>query len=314
MKKIIIICSFVFGLSPFFVSAAASTNPNAGMKAPLKPTSAIEKRDNKSAIGTMSSTTHATSSSEMRSQKIDAHANTLVGHADNEIRQRVNSLNQLAQRLHGMRNISTTTRTSLTTEIQTEISLLNALQTKIHAEASSTTSTASSTPLAQDIASITASYRIYALIIPQVTILADADKAITLANSLTTLATKLQTRIAAAQTAGKDITKLTAALTDLNAKLADAKVQAQAAITAVANLVPDNGNATIAASNKAALTAGRKAIAAATTDLRAAQMDARTNIEGLGKLEAKGADSKKGENGKTPKGTASSTASTTVAH
>ena len=77
------------------------------------------------------------------------------------------------------------------------------------------------------------------------------------------------------------MTALQTALTDYNTKVVDATTQAQTAVSRVASLTPDNGDTTIAASNKAALQAARADLKVATSDLKAARADVDTITKGL---------------------------------
>lgn len=100
----------------------------------------------------------------------------------------------------------------------------------------------------------------------------------------TTISAKLQTRINADQSAGKNTTTLQASLADLNAKIADANVQAGIAVNGILSLTPDQGNKTVLASNTAALKAARAKVKIATEDLQAARQDARVIIQNLDTL------------------------------
>ena len=84
-----------------------------------------------------------------------------------------------------------------------------------------------------------------------------ANRVTTITGLMTTLATNIQTRITADQTAGKDVSALKTALTDMQAKITDANSQATSAQSGVTALVPDEGNKTAAASNHTALVAGQ---------------------------------------------------------
>ncbi len=100
---------------------------------------------------------------------------------------------------------------------------------------------------------------------------------------MTTLSGKLQARITA--TTG-DTSALSASLSDMNAKTGDASVQANAAISEVATLTPDNGDQSVAASNEAALKDARAKIEAGMKDLQAARQDAGMIVKGLKTLNA----------------------------
>ena len=121
----------------------------------------------------------------------------------------------------------------------------------------------------------------FALVLPQGRIAAAADREVTLVSMMSTLGAKLQARVQAAGQGGNDVTALTAALTDTASKLQDAQTQAEAAVSVSAALTPDNGNATVMASNTAALKAARGDIKTAQTDLVAARKDITAIVVGL---------------------------------
>ena len=173
-----------------------------------------------------------------------------------------------------MANVSDSEKSAIATQVQTQISNLTTLKAKIDADTDVATARA-------DEKMITGNYRIYALIIPQGYIVASSDRISTLVSLMTSLQAKLQTRVTALSTSGKDTTALQAALTDITAKTNDATTQAQAAQTKVSLLAPDEGNVSVAASNKAALLAARADIKVAMTDLQAARKDISTITSGL---------------------------------
>ncbi len=195
--------------------------------------------------------------------------------ADQEITRRINALTELETRINAMKKLSADEKSSLSAEIQAQITLLNGLQAKIVADANSTSS------LKADIKSITDAYRIFSLVIPQGRIQATTDRILAIGDIMTTLAGQLQTKISAAQTAGKDMSAAVSALAEMNAKVADASVQAQAAVTETSGLKPDNGDKTIEASNKAALKDARAKTKVAEQDLVTARMDAGKIVKAL---------------------------------
>jgi hypothetical protein len=191
--------------------------------------------------------------------------------AANEISSRIDALNKLISRIDGMTKLSDSEKTSLSADLQAEIGNLSSLETSINAETGTTT-------LKSDIQSITKAYRIYALVLPQGTIAAAADRINTLIASLTTIGTKLQTRISASASTTADVY---AAFTDFNAKLSDASTQTSAAVSEVSALKPDNGDQSIQKSNLAALKDARAKIVAATHDLNDARKDAGVIVKDL---------------------------------
>ena len=204
----------------------------------------------------------------------------VISQSDSAISARITALNNLSARVSGLKNVSDTEKTTISNEIQNNISGLTTLKAKIDADTDITVAQT-------DAKSILGAYRIYALVIPQGYIAASGDRINTIVGMMTTISTKLQARITADSTAGKNVTSLQASLTDLNAKLADATTQAADAQSGVASLVPDQGDKTQMQANTAALKAARANIKTATGDLQAARKDAQDILKGLKSLNVK---------------------------
>ena len=217
---------------------------------------------------------HAQTVSASVSVKDSQNASKIIARSDAAITDRINKLNDLSNRVAGAKNISATVKANIAATIQTNISGLTALKAKIDADTDMTT-------LRADAKTITGDYRVYALVAPQSSIIAAADRVDTITGMMTTIGTKLQTRITAAQSAGHDTSALQASLSDLNAKIADANTQAASATSGVSSLVPDEGNQTQLQSNTAALKAARADLQTATSDLKTARQDAQSIITGL---------------------------------
>jgi len=198
----------------------------------------------------------------------------VISRSDTAISTRIDALNKLSTRVGQMKNISASEVSSISTEVQTEINNLTTLKSKIDADTDITTARA-------DAKKITNDYRIYALVIPQTSIIASSDRITTLVGMINAIQTKLQARVTTAQNTGKDVTALTAALTDMTAKLNDATSQANTAQSGVVSLTPDQGNTTTASANKAALLSARTNIKTATADLKAARQDINTITQEL---------------------------------
>jgi hypothetical protein len=214
-----------------------------------------------------------TNASSTRAAKMAANQATkltaLITKTDTAIEARITSLNTLNTKVQAMKNVSATEKTNITNEVQSSINELTSAKAKLDADTVLATAKT-------DAASAINSTRIYALVIPQGYIQVSADRIITIGNTMTTLASKLQARITAAQTAGKDVTALQTALADIATQVTTANTQAASAQSTVSGLVPDNGDKTVAASNKIALTSARANIKTATTALKAAQQDVKT--------------------------------------
>jgi hypothetical protein len=203
--------------------------------------------------------------------------------ADKEIARRIARLNQVLAKIQGMARVSDTVKANLKTSIDLQVAALTNLKVKIAADTDIEM-------LKADVKSITGSYRIFALVIPQGEIIAAADRVNTVAQMTSDLGVKLQARITLASTAGKDVAALNAALVDLNAKVADARTQSTAAVNAIANLTPDNGDKAKMAANEASLKDARGKIKIAQEDLVKARQDAKVIVKGLKelKIEVKG--------------------------
>ncbi len=197
--------------------------------------------------------------------------------ADQEITRRINALNQLMARIQAMQKLSSADKAALTGQLQELITPFTALQAKIKVDTDVAT-------LAADVKSITGSYRIFALIIPKGHLLAAADRMNMVSDTMTTVIAKVQTRIDELKRAGTDITAWQSLLTDATAQVADAKAQAQAAITYVSGLVPDQNDQAVFKANKDALMKARADIKVGTKDLHAARKDIGTVIDKIKKL------------------------------
>lgn len=220
----------------------------------------------------------ATASTTGASAKVAAALSKIITKADADISARITALNDLNTRVQALKNVSTAEKTSIASQVQTNITGLTALQTQIDAD---TTAAAART----DAATIFTSFRIYALVVPQGWILASADRVTTITGLMTSLAANIETRITADQSAGKNVSALTAALTDMQTKITDANTQSASAQAGVLALVPDQGDKTKAASNHVALVAARSDIKVATTDITAARKDVTTLLQGLKSLD-----------------------------
>lgn len=201
----------------------------------------------------------------MRAQALADRLAKAKDRADQEIDRRIANLTAFEARLSAMKNVSASGQASLQTALQAQINALTTLKATIGTDSATTT-------LRADIQSIAIGYRIYALVLPQSAILASADRVNTVATQMQQLSAKLSTRIAAVP-AGTDVSVAQTALADFNAKIADASVQANAAVTEVASLKPDNGDKTIFATNTQALKDARAKIQAGQKDLQTARQD-----------------------------------------
>ena len=189
---------------------------------------------------------------------------TIIDRADKEIDQRVSDLNNLILRIEAMKKISVAGQNGLTSVVQNEINELLTLKAKIDAEV-----TAAAAKI--DYQSITKSYRVYVLVLPQTRIIAASDRVLTIIDSINIVGNKVKSRISSLT--GTNSATINQKFTDFTAKVNDASVQAKAASNEVLSLQPDQGDKTKMQANTAALKDARAKLKAATDDLNTARKD-----------------------------------------
>ncbi|MCX6793727.1 MAG: hypothetical protein NTY06_01335, partial [Candidatus Gottesmanbacteria bacterium] len=193
----------------------------------------------------------------------DAAISRLKTRADAEITRRITAFNLLLTKINAMKRLTPDQKMTFTNGIQGQMTSLNALKTKIDADTDITT-------LRTDVQSIVKAYRIFALYMPQVNIMAHADRILALIDEMNAISAKLQTRIDEAKTAGKDTSSMQSLMTDRAAKLKDAATQANNAIVAVVALTPDGypGNKTTMQSAQKMLQTARQDLVNALQDMQ----------------------------------------------
>lgn len=193
---------------------------------------------------------------------------------EHQIDVRINALQKLVDRINNTKGLTADQKASLTADLTAQISALTALKTKIGSDTGTTT-------LTTDLKTIAPDYRTYRLVMPRTNIIAMADRYLDTAGAMASSSAQLQARITAAQNAGMNVSVAQSALADYNAKVADAKTQAQAAIDLVLKLNADNGDSAAQAANAAALKDARTKLHAAQTDIRMARQDLKKIMRSL---------------------------------
>jgi hypothetical protein len=188
---------------------------------------------------------------------------------------RVSMLQKLETRISDMTRLSSDEKDSLSTDITAQINELVSLKAKIGDD----TSTSS---IVADIKTIRPDYRSFLLTLPRAALMAAADRELDIAAQMDTVGDKLETRISDAKDDGKDVSASETAYADFKDKVADAKVQAQAAIDLVKDLKADNGDKTELSANLDALKNARAKVKASRQDLVAARKDMATIMQGIG--------------------------------
>lgn len=208
-------------------------------------------------------------SGSAKEQNSENRMDNLKMRAEKEINRRIESMKKLLIRINEFKKLSATDKAALSTQVQGQIDALNTLLAKIKADTDSTT-------LKTDVQSIVTDYKIYALFMPKIQIMGAADRLLTTADEMSSHAAILETKINEKQTAGQNVTDLQTLLTDMKAKIADAKTQGQSSLNTVTPLTPDGFPG-----NKTQLQAARQMVVAGIKDLNTARQDGRKIIVGL---------------------------------
>jgi len=158
----------------------------------------------------------ATTAAEKAANTQQQKMSNLQTRANQEIDRRVSSLNKLAGKIDSVKRLTDEEKTSLKTEISTYLTQLTASKEKI-------TLDTDLTELQNDVKSVTQSYRIYALFMPKINILSTANKAELAAAKLDELSAKLATRIEKAKSEDQETGTLETSLSEMNAKISDAR-------------------------------------------------------------------------------------------
>ncbi|MES2225745.1 MAG: hypothetical protein V4480_02970 [Patescibacteria group bacterium] len=196
----------------------------------------------------------------------------MMERGDTGIDMRIGALEKLSSRIEGAKRVSGSIRSELSGELSAQIQALTSLKAKIGNDASTST-------LRADVKGIRPEFRTYALVLPQAAITAASDRVLNISAQMDAFGAKLNSRIQAATTAGTDTTAAVSAYNDYTAKVADAKVQANAAASLIAGLKPDNGDKAVFAANSAALKSAHDKLKVAETDLKAARVDIGTILK-----------------------------------
>jgi hypothetical protein len=183
---------------------------------------------------------------------------TVKARAHAAIARRLETLTRLAARVRDNEYLSDAHRTALSDLIAAQTRGLTALDAKIQADTDFET-------LKADIKSIVTDYRVYLLTVPKVHLVIGADTELAAEAKLDEVAARLQTKIDAAEAAGKDITVAQGHLDAMKAKVGDVRAAASGVPDAVLALVPQDypGNKPALEAAQAALKTGRAAVQAA---------------------------------------------------
>lgn len=199
------------------------------------------------------------------------------------IDQRISMLESLLSRIQSS-NMNSSASAKITTAIQAQIDKLTAL--KASGQTTLTPGTAAGAAIGTNTqgkssgpdASTRVSLSSYLTLASKAAITAAANHLLEVADQLSSLAAKLDSRLSDATSV--DTASLRATLSDMNAKIADAKTQANAALTLVAGL-SDDSDASTDTSARDTLQKAAADIKTARTDITAAYKDAMTIITAI---------------------------------
>ena len=170
-------------------------------------------------------------------------------------------------RVNQMQKVSSSTQASLIATLQSTTSALGTIQTALDADTATTTAYS-------DYHSIFGSVRVFALVLPRTWIYATSDREMTISADLQAVDTELITRNAAASSTVQ--AEDAAPLADILTQLSTLNTQAASADTTVQPLVPDQGNQTVFANNKAALASAKAMLVTGQTAIKAIVADIAT--------------------------------------
>lgn len=204
---------------------------------------------------------------------------SLKERAEKEINRRLTSLKNVSTKINSIKKLSEENKKSLDQAINNEIENLEALKLKIE-------STTDLDTLRQDVKSIKDSYRIYALFIPKIHILAGSDQLAIATDKITEIATKLEQKIQILEQNNSDVSGLKTYLADLKTKNADAIKQYQTIQSSVLTLTPEGYPG-----NKTTLQEARKMLQLGKQDIQKARQDATSILQGIKDINLAGTSS-----------------------
>ncbi len=132
--------------------------------------------------------------------------------ADRMIKNRINELNRLLQRIQNDKRLSSDDKASLSSDIQADINGLTTLKSKIDADPDAATAR-------NDAKQIITGYYIYKIFVPKMQLLITIDNLQKLTLNLQGLIPQIQNLINTSKSQGKDVSKLQSLLDDINSRL-----------------------------------------------------------------------------------------------
>ncbi len=194
--------------------------------------------------------------------------------AEGEIDRRIERLEAIKIRVESMARLSAESKASLMANIDGQIQTLTDLGVKVQSDTSTTS-------LRANIDSVKSSYRVFALTIPKSTIIASADRVLSVSDQMTSFSAKLSERIEAAASSGVDVSALIEAQARLDASIASAKSSATTASNTVSSLSVNADSQVAFEANITAMKEARKTIQVAQQHIVSARKEASAIIKGV---------------------------------
>ena len=186
--------------------------------------------------------------------------------ADHAITEQVSVLTALSRRAGGVQQLPDPTKTALQQEIAAQSSALEDLRNKVFNEVSVSS-------LKGDAKTMDGILRGYALTVPKIGLIAAADRIATLSDDMQTVSAKFQARIDTTLAKGGDVSAAQQALTDYNAKTADAQTLASLTQNTLLNIPTGTTTPAAFTANVATLKDADEKITQAQQSLQAARLD-----------------------------------------
>lgn len=198
-------------------------------------------------------------------QRID----NLKERANREIDRRISSLSKLTDKISTIARITDAQKASLNTEIANNVAELTSLKDKIATDTELSV-------LKNDVKSIVDSYRIYAIFIPKIHLLASVNKTDQAQIKLSEIAVKLEAKIKILKDSGKDVSRLETNLAEMKTNLTNAKTKINTLQEKIISVIPSGYPG-----NKNVLIDGKNTMALIKKDLASARQNAAQVIAGI---------------------------------
>lgn len=159
----------------------------------------------------------------------------IIKKADTMITERVNSLSNLSTRVQNDKKLTPDVKAALNEDIQTNINDLNKLKAKIDADTDVQTALT-------DAKQIVTNFKVYMVLEPKLQLLITLNNLQTMVTNLQTVTPKLQTLINSLKSQGRDVSKLTPLIADIDDQLQTISTAIGKDITIVEAVTPTTTN------------------------------------------------------------------------